>query len=97
MALEAVVSGENKMIENDFLDKKTGKCDSCNYCERKKTINKTSKVVGTTAVGLGLGATAGLATMAAAVTAGIAIPAVLLIETFGLTGAAIGFFKGLKK
>jgi len=48
-------------------------------------------------VGLGLGATAGLTTLSAAVTAGVAVPAILLLETFGLTGAAVGFIKGLKK
>ncbi|MCG6537077.1 MAG: hypothetical protein L7F78_20815 [Syntrophales bacterium LBB04] len=85
------------MNEHPFPKEKTKQCDSCHYCERKKTVSKVSKVVGTAAVGFGLGATAGLATLSAAVTAGVAVPAILLLESFGLPGAAIGFIKGLKK
>lgn len=55
-----------------------------------------ANLAGKTAVGLGVGITAGVGVLAAVAVAEIAIPSVLVFNALGLTGGALGFLHGTK-
>ena len=69
------------------------------YDDNKKDefIYTVCKVIGRTAAGLGAGVAAGIGAIAVAAMAEIAVPTILLLKAFGLTGGALGFLHGLKK
>jgi len=56
-----------------------------------------AQLAGETAVGLGVGISAGIGVMAAISAAEIVIPAALIFNALGLTGGAIGFLAGTRK
>ncbi|MBI4766578.1 MAG: hypothetical protein HY787_18590 [Deltaproteobacteria bacterium] len=53
-------------------------------------------LAGKTAVGLGVGITAGVGVMAAIAVAEITIPAAIIFNALGLTGGALGFLHGTR-
>ena len=60
------------------------------------SMYKTGMFVGNTAAGLGLGLVAGIGTVVAAAAVEVAVPVILVLKVFGLTGGAVGFLKGMK-
>ena len=59
-------------------------------------IYNFAQLAGKTAVGLGVGITAGIGVVAVIAAAEIVIPAALIFNALGLTGGAIGFLHGTK-
>jgi hypothetical protein len=53
-------------------------------------------LAGKTALGLGVGITAGIGVLAAVAVAEVTIPAILIFKALGLTGGAIGFLQGTR-
>ena len=53
-------------------------------------------LAGKTAVGLGVGITAGVGVMAAIAVAEVVIPSVIVFNALGLTGGALGFLHGTR-
>ncbi len=63
----------------------------------EENIHTACTIFGKTAAGLGVGVVTGISLVVAAAAAEVAIPALLVLKAFGLTGCAIGFLKGIKK
>ena len=98
---EAPINPEKKSI-TDILRMKVNDLTACKSCKKREAatrgvVQKTAVVAGTTAVGLGVGVTAGVAALAAAAIAEITIPAILTFKALGLTGGALGFLTGARK
>jgi hypothetical protein len=69
----------------------------CKKCSRREdTVRKFAGMGGKAAVGLGTGVCLGVAVLAAAAVAEIAIPAVLTFKALAVTGGALGLVKGAK-
>jgi hypothetical protein len=63
----------------------------------EENIHTACSIIGKTAAGLGVGIVTGISLVVAAAAAEVAIPALLVLKAFGLTGGALGFLKGIKK
>ena len=59
-------------------------------------LHNFAQLAGKTALGLGVGITAGVGVLAAIAAAEITIPAALIFNALGLTGGALGFLQGTK-
>ncbi len=69
-----------------------------NYsCSTEENIHTACSIFGKTVAGLGVGVVTGISLIVAASAAEVAVPAILLLKAFGLTGGALGFVKGIKK
>ena len=69
----------------------------CSPSTTEENIQTACSIVGKTAAGLGVGIVTGISLVVAAAAAEVAVPAILVLKAFGLTGGAIGFLKGIKK
>jgi hypothetical protein len=70
--------------------------DSC-ACATEENIHTACSIFGNTVAGLGVGVVSGISLVVLAATAEVAVPALLVLKAFGLTGGAFGFLKGIKK
>ncbi|MEI6209333.1 MAG: hypothetical protein WCP20_21345 [Desulfuromonadales bacterium] len=69
-----------------------------NYsCATEDNIHTACSIFGNTVAGLGVGVVTGITLVVVAASAEVAVPAILLLKAFGLTGGAFGFLKGIKK
>ena len=66
-------------------------------CSPGENIHTACSVFGKTVAGLGVGVVAGIGLIVVASAAEVAVPAILLLKAFGLTGGAVGFVKGINK
>jgi hypothetical protein len=62
-----------------------------------ENIHTACSIFGKTVAGLGVGVVTGISLIVVAGAAEVAVPAILLLKAFGLTGGALGFVKGIKK
>lgn len=76
------------MVRDNDNDGKNGGGLSITY--------KVATLAGKTALGLGVGVTLGVGTLAAAAIAEVAIPAILTFKALGLTCGALGFLHGAR-
>lgn len=60
-------------------------------------IHTACSIVGKTAAGLGVGVVTGISLVVIAAAAEVAVPALLVLKAFGLTGGALGFIRGIKR
>jgi hypothetical protein len=60
-------------------------------------IHTACSIVGKALAGVGIGVVGGISLVVAAAAADVAVPALLLLKAFGLTGGALGFVTGIKK
>jgi hypothetical protein len=70
--------------------------DNC-ACATEENIHTACSIFGNTVAGLGVGVVSGISLVVLAATAEVAVPALLVLKAFGLTGGAFGFLKGIKK
>ena len=70
--------------------------DSC-ACSTEENIHTACSIFGSTVAGLGVGVVSGISLVVLAAAAEVAVPAILVLKAFGLTGGAFGFLKGIKK
>jgi len=70
--------------------------DAC-ACTTEENIHTACNIFGTTVAGLGVGVVAAISLVVFAAAAEVAVPAILVLKAFGLTGGAFGFLKGIKK
>ena len=63
----------------------------------EENIHTACAILGKTAAGLGVGIVSGIGLVVAAAAAEVAVPAVLVLKAFGLTGGALGFLTGIKR
>lgn len=70
--------------------------DNCS-CSTEENIHTACSIFGKTVAGLGVGVVTGISLVVFAAASEVAIPALLVLKAFGLTGGAIGFLKGIKK
>ena len=63
----------------------------------EENIHTAVSIVGKTVAGLGIGVVTAISLVVAAAAAEVAVPAILVLKAFGLTGGALGFLKGIKK
>lgn len=66
-------------------------------CSTEENIHTACTVFGTTVAGLGVGVVSAITLVVAAAAAEVAVPAILVLKAFGLTGGALGFLKGIRK
>jgi hypothetical protein len=66
-------------------------------CSTEENIHTACSILGKTAAGLGVGIVTGISLVVVAAAAEVAVPALLVLKAFGLTGGAFGFIKGIKK
>jgi hypothetical protein len=87
-------------IEADKAEsKQTGSAlnkDIC-ACTTEDNIHTACSIFGKTVAGLGVGVVTGIGLVVVAAASEVAIPAILVLKAFGLTGGALGFLKGIKK
>ena len=69
----------------------------CSPSTTEENIHTACAILGKTAAGLGVGVVTGIGLVVAAAAAEVAVPAVLVLKAFGLTGGALGFLTGIKK
>lgn len=70
------------------------------YCSAntpEDNIHTACSIVGKALAGVGIGVVGGIGLVVAAAAADVAVPALLLLKAFGLTGGALGFVNGIKK
>jgi hypothetical protein len=70
--------------------------DNCG-CATEDNIHTACSIFGKTVAGLGVGVVSGISLVVLAAAAEVAVPALLVLKAFGLTGGAFGFLKGIKK
>jgi hypothetical protein len=70
--------------------------ESC-ACTTEENIHTACSIFGKTVAGLGVGVVTGISLVVVAAAAEVAVPALLVLKAFGLTGGAFGFLKGIKK
>ncbi len=77
----------------------SGRIDISSYypSRTEENIHTACAILGKTAAGLGVGVVTGIGLVVAAAAAEVAVPAVLVLKAFGLTGGALGFLTGIKK
>jgi len=63
----------------------------------EENVHTACSIFGKTVAGLGVGVVSGLSLIVLAGVAEVAVPAILLLKAFGLTGGAFGFVKSIKK
>ncbi len=80
-------SAEAKQIVNHY----------CRTNTAEDNIHTACSIVGKALAGVGIGVVGGISLVVAAAAADVAVPALLLLKAFGLTGGALGFVKGIKK
>ena len=88
------IMGIKDRIKQHFSSEEKKGCAKCN--KKIETAHKILEIGCKTVVGLGIGATAAVGTIAATAAAGVAVPAIILVETCALTGAAVGGLLGIK-
>jgi hypothetical protein len=77
--------------------KQVGISNCCVSTTTEENIHTACSIVGKTAAGLGIGIATGISLVVIAAAAEVAVPALLVLKAFGLTGGAFGFLKGIKK
>ena len=90
---------ETATTANDSVNKLSGGValkDNCS-CATEEHIHTACSIFGSTVAGLGVGVVTGISLVVIAATAEVAVPALLVLKAFGLTGGAFGFLKGIKK
>lgn len=78
-------------------EKKQAGGNICCTNTTEENIHTACSVFGKTVAGLGVGVVTGLTLVVVAAAAEVAVPAILLLKAFGLTGGALGFVTGIKK
>jgi hypothetical protein len=79
------------------LESKRAEIKNSGSCSTEENIHTACSILGKTAAGLGVGIVTGISLVVVAAAAEVAVPALLVLKAFGLTGGAFGFIKGIKK
>ncbi len=87
------ISEEAKNEDQPFYAEK--KCKVIN--RNQDMLHRTGKIASKTAAGVGIGAIAGLGTLAAAALAEVTLPVVFVLKVFGFTGGTLGLLQGIKR
>jgi hypothetical protein len=88
--METATAASNKTAASNVLR------DNC-ACATEENIHTACSIFGSTVAGLGVGVVSGISLVVLAAAAEVAVPAILVLKAFGLTGGAFGFLKGIKK
>jgi hypothetical protein len=87
---------EAETVADNKMGRASQQVDNCS-CATEENIHTACSILGKTAVGLGVGVVTGISLVVFAAAAEVAVPALLVLKAFGLTGGAFGFLKGIKK
>ena len=87
---------ETSTTEKNF-EKRQPAVTACCSNTTEENIHTACSVFGKTVAGLGVGVVTGITLVVVAAAAEVAVPAILLLKAFGLTGGALGFVTGIKK
>jgi hypothetical protein len=77
--------------------RQAGFSSCCSSTTTEENIHTACSIFGKTVAGLGVGIATGISLVVIAAAAEVAVPALLVLKAFGLTGGAFGFLKGIKK
>jgi hypothetical protein len=87
---------ETATASNNLVNKQNGIQNNSSHTT-EENIHTACSIFGKTVAGLGVGIVTGISLVVAASAAEVAVPAILLLKAFGLTGGALGFVKSIKK